>query len=216
MQKGSTDMRNVARKMGKGKPSSGAVERGRASARLSAMTGGKGVAESLGSAGKQSQVAILQELERTDDKAMQNSGRRDIPLETEKAALLAAASGASSVVIEERFGLAKGYVDYALKRRYGSKSAAKEALHGLVLENAIACNVHASQNIEEMTGPQAVMAGAILIDKALAIEKSISEERVTIDFSGFASLGATLAAIGEIVLAKPSQPSPLTPSEKKE
>lgn len=165
----------------------------------------------LGAAGRTGEIVTLQKLGESDAAALRHGTTRGegIALDLEKAAIVAVAGGMAKVNAEEQFGLRRGYVDYALQRRFGSAEAAKKALQGLVLENAIACNVHAAGLVEEMTGPQAVMAGAILIDKALAIERSIVETPRTIDFAAFADLGESLRKIGEIV----NQPTSESPTE---
>jgi hypothetical protein len=104
--------------------------------------------------------------------------------------------------VEVKYDLHRGFVDHALRRRFGSPEAAKLALQGFVLENALACQVVAATKITEMSGPQAVMSGAILIDKALALEKSIADRPKTIDFGALASMGKTLKVVREIVASK--------------
>lgn len=150
-------------------------------------------------AGERAKVAILQKLEASDDAAMANEGQRVVPLEVEKAGIVALASGLTGREIEAQLGITREYVQYALARRFGGVEEGKRALKGLILENAIACNVHASTRITEMTGPQAVVAGAILTDKMLAIERAEVETPRTVDFAAFADLGDTLRTIGEII-----------------
>lgn len=151
----------------------------------------------LGEEGKERQLATLQVLEDTDY-THGRSGRASAPLEIEKAAIADVAGGASPRAVEVKYDLTSGYVQHALKRRYGSAESAKLALQGLVNENALACMVKAAIEIPNMSGPQAVMSGAILIDKALALEKSISDRPKVIDFQQLAEMGTTLKVLREI------------------
>jgi hypothetical protein len=184
-------------KVGPGKDV-GARMAGAATKKIKKITGGGSVLQALGAVGAQLENATLQKLEETD--YTHNPGRTDVPLEVEKAAIVAScAGGASPQVVEAQFGVHKGYVAHALARRFGSPEQAKRALHGLVLENALACQVHAAANITEMTPVQAVMSGAVLIDKALAIEKSLAEAPKTIDFGALQQIGSSLARLKERV-----------------
>lgn len=187
--------------------STGAAEQRDATVRMRRIHGGEGIQNSAGEAGSEAQVAALQALEATDYTHNRGGGGRipSVQLETEKQAIVEVAAGASPRKVEVKYDLHKGFVDHALKRRFGSPEAAKLALQGLVLENALACQVVAAQHVHEMSGPQAVMSGAILIDKALALEKSIAEKPKTIDFGALASMGKTLKVVREIIGAGPKK-----------
>lgn len=177
-----------------------------ATVRMKRVTKGKSVTEIMGDIGTEVKVAALQKLGETDDRAavMENGYGAQVPLDVEKAAIVAMAAGASPGAIEQQFDLHKGYVQYALRRRYGSADAAKRALQGLVLENALACQVHGGMLVDTMSAPQAFMSGAILIDKALALEKSMEGTVKTIDFGQLATIGKTLGALKDMVT--PSSP----------
>jgi hypothetical protein len=182
----------------------GAAEMRDATVRMKQLHGGAGVHESLGADGDAARVAVLQGLEATDH-THNRGGSGQIPsvqLETEKEAIVEIAAGGSPRRVEVKYDLHRGFVDHALRRRFGSPEAAKLALQGFVLENALACQVVAATKITEMSGPQAVMSGAILIDKALALEKSIADRPKTIDFGALASMGKTLKVVREIVASK--------------
>jgi hypothetical protein len=180
-----------------------AVRRGAASMRdatvkMKKVTGGVAVTSITGEVGQEAKVAMLQKLSETDSVAMANAGSRTVPLELEKAAIVATAAGASPAEVEREFAVTAGYVQYALRRRYGSAEAAKKALVGLVMENALACQVHGAAHLTEMSAPQAFMSGAILIDKALALEKSMEGVGRTVDFSALAEIGRTLRVIRSV------------------
>lgn len=131
-------------------------------------------------------------------------GTAQVALEIEKEAIAEVAGGASPTLVEAKYSLSKGYVAHALKRRFGSQEAAFAALQGLTLEVALACNVHALTQIEHMSGPQAVMSGAIATDKALALQKAIQERPKTIDFGQLAEMGKVLKVLREISLDAPA------------
>jgi hypothetical protein len=176
---------------------SGAAGMRDATVRMKQVVGGGSVLRQLGAEGKKTEVAMLQKLEETDGN--ESSRRTDVPLEVEKAAIVEYAAGGSPSAIAVKYDVQQDFVRHALKRRFGSFEAGKRALQGLVMENALACQVQAAQHIHEMSGPQAVMSGAILIDKMIAIEKSIQETPKTINFGALAEIGADLKALREIV-----------------
>lgn len=169
------------------------------------LGGSEGVLGMLGAERREAGLATLQATDHT-------WGKGDRPpsvgLETEREAILEVAGGASVTAVEVRYDLHAGYVQHALARRFGSPEAAKTALRGMVLENALACQVVAATQIHEMTGVQAVAAGAILIDKALLLERSIAEQPKTIDFAALADMSKTLSVLREIASGvEPKKPS---------
>ncbi len=171
------------------------------------VTGGGSVLSALeGSGDAETRVAALQVLSSTDHTHGRGEGvfGPTVPLGIEKEAIVEVAAGATPRHVEVKYDLQAGYVQHALRRRFGSSEAAKRALQGLVLENALACQVVAAQELHKMSGPQAVMSGAILIDKALALERSISETPKTVDFGALADMAKTLKVLQEI--AQPAKP----------
>lgn len=174
-----------------------------ATIRMKRITKGHSVLKSLGEEGAIAEKAILTKLAATDH--THRTSLATVPLLLEKEAIAEVVGGASPHQVEAKYDLAKGYVAHALKRRYGSAEAAMQALQGLTLEVALACNVHALTQIEYMSGPQAVMSGAIATDKALALQKAISERPKTIDFGALAEMGKTLKVLREISPKKPGQ-----------
>lgn len=160
------------------------------------ITKGQSVLTRLGNEGMTIHEDIVQKLDTTDH--THRPGRATVPLLLEKHAIAEVVGGASPRMVEAKYDLAKDYVAHALRRRFGSPEAAFAALQGLTLEVGMACNVHALTKIDEMSGPQAVMSGAIAIDKALALQKSISERPKTIDFEALAAMGKTLKVLREV------------------
>lgn len=167
-----------------------------ATVKMKKVLGGESVLNHLGEEGKKLEFATLQKLSETDHT---HSSRSDVPLDVEKAAITEIAAGASPSHVAVKYDLHQGFVRHALQRRFGSTEKMKEALRGLVLENALACNVLAATRLHEMSAPQAVMSGAILIDKALALDKSILETPQVIDFAALADTAKTLKVLREIV-----------------
>lgn len=176
----------------------GAASMKDATVRMKKVMGGGSVLEALGAEGKKVEFAALQKLSETDH-TYRGDRRATVPLEIEKQAIAEVAAGASPRHVEVKYDISSGYVAHALARRYGSPEAGKLALQGLCTENALACMVKAAIEIPNMSGPQAVMSGAILIDKALALEKSIADRPKVIDFGALAAMGKTLKVLQEIV-----------------
>lgn len=176
---------------------SGANAQRAATVALRRIGNGGSLLRALGPEGEKVKVAALQLLERTDYTHNQ-TGRASAPLDIEKEAILEVAAGASPRQVEVKYDLTRDYVRHALQRRFGSPEAALAALQGLTLENALACQVKAAIEIPNMTGTQAVMSGAILTDKALALEKAIKERPKTIDFQALSDMGKTLKVLKEI------------------
>lgn len=182
---------------------SGAAGMKDATVKMKTVLGGGSVLDHLGAAGETAKAAMLQTLEETDSVPR----RTDVPLEVEKAAIVEYAGGASPAALAVKYDVQQAFVQHALKRRFGTLEAGKRALLGLVVENALACQVQAAQHIPMMSGPQAVMSGAILADKMIAIEKSIQDTPKTINFGAMADIGKTLKALREIVPRTPTEES---------
>lgn len=177
---------------------SGAAGMRDATVRMKKVVGGGSVLRQLGAAGKDAEFAVMQKLEETDDVPR----RTDVPLEVEKAAIVDYASGVGPAEIAVKYDVQQAFVHHALRRRFGSLEQGKKALLGLVTENALACQIQAAQHIAEMSGPQAVMSGAILIDKLISIEKSIQDTPKTINFGAMTEIGASLKRLRELVPKK--------------
>jgi len=168
-----------------------------ATVRMKRVVGGGSALKRMGQDGEATHENIVRTLALTDH-THNARGTATVPLEIEKEAIAEIVGGASPAEIETKYQLAKGYVSHALKRRFGSQEAAFAALQGLTLEVALACNVHALTQVEHMSGPQAVMSGAIATDKALALQKAIQDRPKTIDFGQLAEMGKVLKVLREI------------------
>lgn len=179
---------------------SGAAGMKDATVRMKRVVGGGSALKRLGEVGEKAHLATLQKLSLTDH--THRGALATVPLLLEKEAIAEVAGGASPRQVELKYQLASGYVRHALQRRFGSAEAAMQALQGLTLEVALACNVHALTQIEHMSGPQAVMSGAIATDKALALQKAIQERPKVIDFGALAEMGKTLKVLREIAPKK--------------
>lgn len=164
---------------------------------LKKTCGPGGVLGALGDKDQEVEKRVLAKLSETDD-THNRHGTATVSLEVEKAAIAEVAAGASPSAVAVKYSLQQNYVRHALQRRFGSAEAAKRALQGLVLENALACMVVAAQEIPKMNGPQAVMSGSLLIDKALALEKSIVEKPPVVNFAEMADMAKTLKVLREV------------------
>ena len=132
----------------------------------------------------------------TRDGELRPDARRETPVVLEEAAIgdfLKTPVAAS--VIEARYGLRRGYLGQALRRRYGDVGTLKRALQGSLLESSLVLVEHAMLNVEEMTPAQAMLGAKIAIDASVTLEKSMREAPKTIDFGQLAELGEGLGRI---------------------
>lgn len=189
------------------KTGSGAVQAAGATTRLRGELGRAGVKtvmEGLGEAGEQIKVAMLQKLSETDGEL---DPKATVGLDVEKHIIMEQIGGRTPVEIAREYGVHRNFVNNALRRRFGSKEKGKEALMNLMLENALALQESVATRIGEFSGPQAVLASAIMADKMMALEKSIAETPKTIDFSALRNIGETLKRLRDKVPGVKTQPS---------
>lgn len=110
----------------------------------------------------------------------------------------AAATGSISAA-EDKFGVSRGYLRSAMKRRFGSLEAMKQVLLGLVTENAIVVQSIAQERAHELTAPQAIFAGKLLVDTMEKVEKSIQNTPKTVNFAQLEKVGSTLRELRAVV-----------------
>lgn len=108
-------------------------------------------------------------------------------------------AGVPVVEVEKRYGLTRGYIREAMKRRFGSKEAMLEALEGLTLENAVACQMIVQETAHEMTAKEAVFAGKLLVETMGNLRAQREAMPKTINFGEFKALGDALKKVREIV-----------------
>lgn len=109
------------------------------------------------------------------------------------------ADGKLAADIEKAYTLRAGYVRYVLIRKFGSIEGMKRALQAQCLENAIALNEYAMINVERIAPDRALVGAKIMIEGALALEKSRVDRPTTVDFAALSALGGTLERIEKIV-----------------
>lgn len=109
-----------------------------------------------------------------------------------------AATG-SFASVESKYGVSQGYLRSAMRRRFGSLEAMKQALVGLVAENAIVVQMIAQEKAGELTAPQAIFAGKLLVDTMEKVEKSIQNTPKTVNFAQLNQVGETLKALRAVV-----------------
>lgn len=131
--------------------------------------------------------------------ATANKNRKE-PLEIDDEVLQRVANGGKSSEIEDALEVRRGYVRDVLIRRFGSVEGMKRALHAQCLENAIALNEYAMTKIEQIPPGQALVGSKIMIDGALALEKSTVDRPTTVDFAALAALGSVLERVEKIVI----------------
>jgi hypothetical protein len=120
---------------------------------------------------------------------------RHQPLAVDDAIVDAVANGDKASDIEDKLSVPRGYVRRVLIRRFGSIEGMKKALRAQCLENALALNEYAMENIAQIPPGQAIVGAKIMIDGALALEKSSVDRPSTVDFASLAALGETLARV---------------------
>lgn len=109
------------------------------------------------------------------------------------------ADGKTSAEIQRTYALRDGYVRYAMIRKFGSIEGMKRALQGQCLENALALNDYAISRIEQIPPGQALVGAKIMIDGAIALEKSRVDRPSTVDFQALAALGQTLERVEKAI-----------------
>ena len=127
-----------------------------------------------------------------------NKGRH-VPVSVDDQIVEDVANGKYAAEIERAYGLRDGYVRSCLVRRFGSIEGMKRALQAQCLENAIALNDYAISRIESIAPGQALVGAKIMIEGALALEKSRVDRPSTVDFAGLAALGSTLERIEKVI-----------------
>ena len=124
---------------------------------------------------------------------------RQVPLAIDEAIVTDVANGGKNAEIEEKYHVREGYVRTVLIRRFGSIDGMKKALQGQCLENAIALNEYAIERLEQIPPSQALVGAKIMIDGALALEKSSSDRPIAVDFVALFALGRSLENIEKVV-----------------
>lgn len=133
----------------------------------------------------------------TDDTA---NKLRHVPIAIDDAIIDDVANGAKSSEIEEKFHVRTGYVRNVLIRRFGSIEGMKKALHAQCLENAIALGEYAMEHIEQIQPGQAIVGAKIMIDGAVALEKSSVDRPTTVDFAALHALGSVLERVEKRIM----------------
>ena len=109
------------------------------------------------------------------------------------------ANGKYAAEIERSYGLRDGYVRAVLIRKFGSIEGMKRALQAQCLENAIALNDYAVSHIERIAPDRALIGAKVMIDGALALEKSRVDRPSTVDFAALAAWGESISRIEKVI-----------------
>lgn len=109
------------------------------------------------------------------------------------------AAGGDMKAIMAKYGVHGSYLRVAMKKRFGSLEAMKQALLGLVVENAVVSQMIAAEKMSELTGAQAVFAGKLLVDTMNNVEKSIASQPKTINFGELKRVGDSIKNLRDIV-----------------
>jgi len=125
---------------------------------------------------------------------------RHVPVVVDDQIVKDVADGKYAADIEKAYGLRDGYVRACLVRKFGSIEGMKRACQAQCLENAIALNDYAISRLEQIAPGQALIGAKIMIDGALALEKSRVDRPSTVDFAALAALGESLGRIEKVVL----------------
>lgn len=133
-----------------------------------------------------------------DEKSVNKN--RQVPVLVDDQIVDDVANGKYAADIEKAYGLRDGYVRACLVRKFGSIEGMKRACQAQCLENAIALNDYAISRIEQIAPGQALIGAKIMIDGALALEKSRVDRPSTVDFAALAALGESLGRIEKVVM----------------
>lgn len=136
---------------------------------------------------------------------------RHVPILIDDQIVADVADGKYSAEIERTYGLRDGYVRSVLVRKFGSIEGMKKALQAQCLENAIALNDYAVSRIDQIAPGQALVAAKIMIDGALALEKSRVDRPNQVDFVALFALGQSLERIEKVVAGTDHTISPDRP-----
>lgn len=120
---------------------------------------------------------------------------RQVPIAIDEQVVQDVANGGQASEIEDKYSLQRGYVRRVLIRRFGSIEGMKKALTAQCLENAIILNEYAIERKEQIPPAAALMGAKVMIDGAIAIEKSTVDRPSTVDFASLAALGSTLVRL---------------------
>lgn len=135
---------------------------------------------------------------------LQKSGKvyhpnRRISDEEQDQMLREAAASGSIATVEAKYGVAQGYLRQSMRRRFGSLEAMKSVLLGLVTENAIVVQAIAQEKAGELSAPQAIFAGKLLVDTMEKVEKSIQNTPKTVNFGQLNKVSETLKELRAVV-----------------
>lgn len=125
---------------------------------------------------------------------------RHVPVPLDDKIVQEIADGRKASEIEDELTLQRGYVRTVLIRRFGSVEGMKKALQAQCLENAIALNEYAIDRIQTIPAGQALVGAKIMIDGALALEKSRVDRPSTVDFAVLAALGGVIERVEKVIL----------------
>lgn len=125
---------------------------------------------------------------------------RQVPLAIDDEIVKRVADGGKASEIEDELAVRKGYVRDVLVRQFGSVEGMKLALRAQCFENAIVLNEYAMTKLQQIPPGQALVGAKIMIDGALALEKSSTERPSTVDFAALAALGQTLERVEKLVI----------------
>lgn len=109
------------------------------------------------------------------------------------------AAGGNLTAVMARYGVHGSYLRAAMRKRYGSLEGMKQALLGLVTENALVSQMIAAEKMPELNAAQAVFAGKLLVETMVNIEKSIANTPKTIDFAQMKKVGDAIAELRKVV-----------------
>jgi len=119
----------------------------------------------------------------------------DVPPALEQHVLELYGEGVPIAELERKFDLSRGYVQNALRRRFGSEEGYKAALKKLLLETGIATAQHTLANVESLHPSQSGMLAATMTNAYLAMAKHEKDTPRTVDFAALESFGEMLSRI---------------------
>lgn len=109
------------------------------------------------------------------------------------------AGGASEHYLAKKYGVSITYVQDSLKSIFLTSKVGREILKNVILENGIACGMHARTKVEELSGMQAIMATGIMSSKFVELEKHTMAQPAEVDFVEIQAISENLKAIKDLV-----------------
>lgn len=103
--------------------------------------------------------------------------------------------GMSTKELAEKYAISEGYVKQAFAKKFMNRSEGREILKGVLMQNAVACGMHLTANIDKLQPMQAAIATGIMTSRLIELEEHSATHKDPIDFAEIANIGKELKEI---------------------